>query len=133
MFANDDGSVRSYGGTKKIFYTFLKSRNLNKYNIYFHTLRQTFSNTLFEADQNPKVIQSLLGHKDVKTTITTYNSVDKSYFDKATKVFNEQYKTEQHKDKYNSLEDDELDWELEQLLKEKEEREKRKRKKEKDF
>ena len=69
--------------------------------------------------QNPKVIQSLLGHKDVKTTITTYNSVDKSYFDKATKVFNEQ-----HGDKYNSLKDDELDWELEQLLKEKEEREK---------
>ena len=55
------------------------------------------------------MIQSLLGHKDVKTTITTYNSVDKSYFDKATKVFNEQYKTDEKEDKYNSLDDDELD------------------------
>ena len=35
--------------------------------------------------------------------------------------------------KYNFLNDDELEWELEQLLKEKEEREKRKRKREKDF
>ena len=133
VFCNNDGEIRSYGGTKKIFYTFLKSHNLNKYHIHFHTLRHTFSNTLFEADQNPKVIQSLLGHKDVKTTITTYNSVDKSYFDKATKVFNEQYKIEQQEDKYNSLEDDELDWELKRLLKEKEERERRKRKREKDF
>ena len=111
----------------------MKSHNLQKYRIHFHTLRHTFSNTLFEADQNPKVIQSLLGHKDVKTTITTYSSVDKSYFNKATKVFNEQYKIEQQEDKYNSLEDDELDWELKRLLKEKEERERRKRKREKDF
>ena len=133
VFCNNNGEIRSYGGTKKILYTFLKSHNLNKYHIHFHTLRHTFSNTLFEADQNPKVIQSLLGHKDVKTTITTYNSVDKSYFDKATKVFNEQYKIEQQEDKYNSLEDDELDWELKRLLKEKEERERRKRKREKDF
>ena len=36
-------------------------------------------------------------------------------------------------DKYNSLDDDEIDWEIEQLLREKEEREKRKRKREKDF
>ena len=131
VFCNDEGNLRTYSETKKIFYTFLKSHNLQKYHI--HTLRHTFSNTLFEADQNPKVIQSLLGHKDVKTTITTYNSVDKSYFDKATKVFNEQYKTEQQEDKYDSLDDDELDWELEQLLKEKEERERRRRKKEKDL
>ena len=133
VFCNNDGTVRTYYGTKKIFYTFLNSHNLNKYHIHFHTLRHTFSNTLFEADQNPKVIQALLGHKDVKTTITTYNSVDKSYFDKATKVFNEQYKTDEKEDKYNSLDDDELDWKLEQLLREKEERERRKRKKEKDF
>ena len=133
VFCNDEGNLRTYSETKKIFYTFLKSHNLQKYHIHFHTLRHTFSNTLFEADQNPKVIQSLLGHKDVKTTITTYNSVDKSYFNKATDVFNEQYKTEQQEDKYDSLDDDELDWELEQLLKEKEERERRKRKKEKDL
>ena len=49
-------------------------------------------NMLFESGENPKVIQALLGHKSVKTTITTYNSVDKSYFEKAINVFNEQYK-----------------------------------------
>jgi|GEM_PF-5567499 len=35
--------------------------------------------------ENPKVIQQLLGHKDVTTTIRTYNSVDKSYSKQATK------------------------------------------------
>ena len=35
-------------------------------------------------NENPKVIQMLLGHKDVTTTIRTYNSVDRSYFRQAT-------------------------------------------------
>ena len=42
VFCNNDGEIRSYGGTKKIFYTFLKSHNLNKYHIHFHTLRPHF-------------------------------------------------------------------------------------------
>ena len=49
---------------------------------------------LFEANQNPKVIQALLGHKSVKTTITTYNSVDKSYFKHATDILNKQFNSE---------------------------------------
>lgn len=80
---------------------------------------------LFEADQNPKVIQNLLGHKSVKTTITTCNSVDKSYFQKATDVLNNNFKTSESK-QTQELEYDELDEELERLLKEKQERRRRK-------
>ncbi len=130
MFCNDEGNLRTYSGTKKIFYTFLKSHNLQKYRIHFHTLRHTFSNTLFEADQNPKVIQSLLGHKDVKTTITTHNSVDKSYFNKATDVFNEQYKVEDEKQTdFDNLSVDEL---IEQM-RELERQIAKRKKKQKDF
>ena len=107
----------------------MKSNDLDKYDIHFHTLRHTYSNTLFEAEQNPKVIQQLLGHKDVKTTITTYNSVDKSYFDKAKSVFNEQYQVEEEQDSVANANDEELDKELERILKEKE----RRRKRQKDF
>lgn len=81
---------------------------------------------LFEADQNPKVIQALLGHKDVKTTISTYNSVDKSYFDKATNVLNEQFKENKNEKIASLVEEDDLD-ELIQMLEEK-----RKRKRQKD-
>ena len=110
-----------------MFYCFLNKNNLNKLGIHVHGLRHTYSNMLFEADQNPKVIQALLGHKSVKTTITTYNSVDKSYFKKATDVLNNQAQgLQEHKSnlELSDLDDDELDEELERLLKEKAERRK---------
>lgn len=130
VFSNDDGSVRTYTGTKKIFYRFLEKHKLNNMGIHFHTLRHTYSNMLFEADQNPKVIQALLGHKSVKTTITTYNSVDKSYFQKATDVLNNNFKVEDERAKIEHMEDDEIDKEIEQLMREREER---RRKRNKDF
>ena len=84
-------------------------------------------NQNFELNENPKVIQALLGHKSVKTTITTYNSVDKSYFQKATDVINKNFKVEESKISPKDMEDDELDDELERLLKEKQARRKRNR------
>ena len=68
------------------------------------------------------MIQSLLRHKDVKTTITTYNSVDKSYFQKATDVLNKNFQTTEQPTELEQMEDDELEKELEKLLKEQEER-----------
>lgn len=130
VFCNDDGSLRTYYGTKKIFYRFLETHKLNKYGIHFHTLRHTYSNMLFEADQNPKVIQALLGHKSVNTTITTYNSVDKSYFQKATDVLNNNFKTEEKSNDIKQMEDEEIDEEIEKLMREKEER---RRKRNRDF
>ena len=72
IFANDDGSVRTYSGCRKIFDRFIRRNKLNKFNVHFHGLHHTFSNMLFEMNENPKVIQQLLGHRDVKTTITVY-------------------------------------------------------------
>lgn len=125
VFCNDDSTVRTYYGTKKIFNNFLKKHKLDNLDIHFHTLHHTYSNMLFEADQNPKVIQALLGHKSVKTTISTYNSVDKSYFQKATDVLNNAFKTQEAK-QAQEMEDNELDEELERLLREKQERRRRK-------
>ena len=66
-----------------------RRHNLDKYNIYFYGLRHTFSNMLFEMNENPKVIQQLLGHKDVKTTITVYNNVNSDYVKESTNRLNE--------------------------------------------
>ena len=57
---------------------------MQAYHLHFHQLRHTYSTMLFENHENPKVIQELLGHKDVTTTIKTYNSVDRSKFKQAT-------------------------------------------------
>lgn len=141
VFANDDGSVRSYSGTRKIFDIFKKRNDLKKYHIGFHGLRHTFSIMLFEMNENPKVIQQLLGHRDVKTTITVYNSVDNEYIRQTTEKFNDKVKEDQlileqkkrdeileeRKDKFiKDMSDDEFDDMLQQLM---EERQERKRKK----
>ena len=49
---------------------------------------------LFEMNENPKIIQALLGHKSVKTTLTVYNSVDKSYYKQATEKLNNLFSEE---------------------------------------
>ena len=84
----DDGSVREYGGCRMAFNRFVARNGLKKYHIHFHGLRHTFSNMLFEMNENPKVIQQLLGHSDVKTTIMVYNSVDHSYVRNTTDKLN---------------------------------------------
>ena len=94
IFANDDGTFRTYSGTKQIFERFKRRNDLTKYHIGFHGLRHTFSNMLFEMNENPKVIQQLLGHRDVKTTLTVYNSVDKSYYKQATEKLNNLFSEE---------------------------------------
>lgn len=95
VFANDNGSYRTYYGTRVIFDRFKRRNGLSKYHIHFHGLRHTFSNMLFEMNENPKVIQQLLGHRDVKTTITVYNSVDSEYIRQTTDKLNERVKEDQ--------------------------------------
>ncbi len=119
-----------------IFDRFIKRHNLGKYNIHFHGLRHTFSNMLFEMNENPKVIQQLLGHRDVKTTITVYNSVNSDYVKEATDRLNtkiqENQKTKELK-KYeynNNMTDEEIEERIQELERLQEQK---KRKKEKDF
>ena len=53
--------------------------------------------------ENPKIIQALLGHKSVKTTLTVYNSIDKSYYRDATEKLNNLYNSEKMAE-YKALE-----------------------------
>lgn len=102
VFSNEDGSVRTYSGTRQIFDRFAKKYGFFG-QIHFHTLRHTYSNMLFEMNENPKIIQALLGHKSVKTTLTVYNSVDKSYYKQATEKLNNLFNEEKMAE-FNELE-----------------------------
>lgn len=42
-----------------------------------HTLRHTFTTRMCEAGVNVKVIQDILGHKDISTTLNIYTDVTK--------------------------------------------------------
>lgn len=51
-----------------------------KYNIEgltLHSIRHTYATRLFEKGVSPKVVQSLLGHKDIQTTLNIYTHVMK--------------------------------------------------------
>ncbi len=129
VFATNDGNVRTYYGTKAILERFLKKHNLEEYNIHFHALRHTYSTMLFEANQNPKLIQTLLGHRDVKTTLSTYNSIDKTYFHKARDVINREYEKKSEIASDDIL-DDLSDEQIKTLLKRIKERDAKMQKKE---
>ena len=143
VFANDNGSYRTYYGTRVIFDRFKRRNGLSKYHIHFHGLRHTFSNMLFEMNENPKVIQAILGHKDVRTTITIYNSVDQDYIRKSTEKLNAKFKVENpilleevNKQKSDNQETDYQDLddeEFEEMLRRLEKEKSRRKHKEKDF
>ena len=94
VFGNKDGTVRTVSGTRRIFDRWKKRVGLNNKKLHFHMLRHTYSNMLFEMGENPKVIQMLLGHKSVKTTLTVYNSIDTSYYKEATEKLNKLFNAE---------------------------------------
>lgn len=133
VFANDDGSYRTYSGTRKIFDRFKRRNRLDKFNIHFHGLRHTFSNMLFEMNENPKVIQQLLGHRDVKTTITVYNSVNSDYVREATDRLNTKIQEKQKEQVEEFSKDEMTDEEIEQRISELERLKENRKKKEKDF
>jgi integrase len=43
--------------------------------INFHGLRHTFATTLLTSNVNPKIVQEMLGHATIKTTMDTYSHV----------------------------------------------------------
>jgi len=46
-----------------------------------HRYRHTFATMLLEEGVNPKVVQKLLGHSDIETTLGTYSHVLPEVFD----------------------------------------------------
>ena len=74
VFSTKEGHLRTYYGTRAMFDKLMRKTGFAEYGFHFHTLRHTYSSML-----------QLLVHKDVTTTIRTYNSVDRSYFKQATK------------------------------------------------
>ena len=54
-----------------------------------HSYRHTFATMLLERGVNPKVVQKLLGHRDIETTLGTYSHVLPEVFDGVAGVVGE--------------------------------------------
>lgn len=78
---------RTYTSVNKSFRRFLKRTGFDKHNIHFHSMRHTYATMLLEKNVNPKIVQFLLGHRSVKTTLDIYNNVVNSN-DKISELIN---------------------------------------------
>lgn len=93
VFGTNKGELRTYSGTKHMFDRFLKKNNLHNKGIHFYELRHTFSNTLFEQNTNPRVVQALMGHSKIETTMIYNTARDNKYLEGAIGVFDSRYET----------------------------------------
>lgn len=79
VFPNDMGKMRTYNGFRTTYRRFMTENNLGNYSL--HSYRHTFATMLLESGVNPKVVQKLLGHRDIETTLGTYSHVLPEVFD----------------------------------------------------
>ncbi|MDR3344720.1 MAG: site-specific integrase [Oscillospiraceae bacterium] len=83
VFSTDEGTLRTYNGLRTILNRFLRRHGMDKQHIHFHTFRHTFATMLFETGVNPRVVQLMMGHKDVETTLAIYTHVAVGMLDTA--------------------------------------------------
>lgn len=87
VFARYDGRYLNQRGFMDEYHAFLEKYNIP--NIRFHDLRHTFASLLLEAGESPKVIQELLGHSSITTTMDIYAHITKKGKIKAVNKLNE--------------------------------------------
>lgn len=75
VFAKCDGSYLNQRGFMDQYYAFLEHCGVPK--VRFHDLRHTFASLLLESGESPKVIQELLGHSTITTTMDIYTHITK--------------------------------------------------------
>lgn len=75
VFAKCDGSYLNQRGFMDKYYAFLEYYGIPK--VRFHDLRHTFASLLLESGESPKVIQELLGHSTITTTMDIYTHISK--------------------------------------------------------
>ena len=68
LFLNKNGSKLTDRGVRDIINRLIKKTSITM-NVTPHTMRHSFATHLLENGMDMKVVQELLGHKDVKTTM----------------------------------------------------------------
>ncbi len=74
MFPNSVGKPLDHNNLyHREYKALLKKAGLAEQGFTFHSLRHTFSTTLFKRGEHPKIVQSLLGHASIVQTMDTYS------------------------------------------------------------
>lgn len=89
VFCNEYGKYLDSSRLRKEFKKILINNNLEVRK--FHDLRHTFATRLFELGENPKTVQTLLGHSNISTTLDTYTHVLNNVKENVSSKLNDLY------------------------------------------
>ncbi len=67
--------MRTYSGFRASYRNFLARNGFDAEGLNLHRFRHTYASMLLEQEISPKVVQKLLGHRDVSTTLGVYTHV----------------------------------------------------------
>lgn len=81
--------MRTYSGFRASYRHFLKRNGFEAEGLNLHRSRHTFASMLLEQEINPKIVQKLLGHRDVSTTLGVYTHVVPEVFSGVTTAVND--------------------------------------------
>jgi len=73
VFANEVGNYLAQRPFMSQYHAFLKKYKIT--DIRFHDLRHTFASLLIESDVSMKIVQELLGHSNISTSMDIYTHV----------------------------------------------------------
>jgi integrase len=89
VFPNQYGQMRTYNGFRTTYRRFMDKHGFTAYGANIHSYRHTFATMLLEAGVNPRIVQKLLGHKDISTTLNTYCHVLSEVYQGVAETLNE--------------------------------------------
>ncbi len=81
--------MRTYSGFRASYRHFLARSGLDGEGLNLHRYRHTYASMLLEQEINPKIVQKLLGHRDVSTTLGIYSHVVPEVFSGVTAAVND--------------------------------------------
>lgn len=67
--------MRTYSGFRASYRHFLTRNGFEADGMNLHRFRHTYASMLLEQEINPKIVQKLLGHRDISTTLGVYTHV----------------------------------------------------------
>ena len=86
VFISRKGTQRTYNGFRTSYRHFLERNGLGEENLNLHRYRHNYATMMLEKGVSPRVVQKMLGHHDIETTLGTYSHASAELFKDAADI-----------------------------------------------